>query len=194
MSRMPRLAYVWPGLPQLWHAGFWWGLVLAAGFAVLVDLLLVASFVWVELFGPLDLRLGWLAAGSLWGASAILSIGFHPRERDTASADLLFREALNEYLQGNWFEAETVLARLMKSAPRDVEARLLLATLLRRTGRHDLALEQLDRLERLRDAVKWTREIARERQDTALARSSVELAEPQRTSDDAEPTVSRQAA
>ncbi len=49
MRRMPRLVYLWPGLPQLWLAGWWWGLALAAGFAVLVDLLLVVSYVWVEL-------------------------------------------------------------------------------------------------------------------------------------------------
>ncbi len=194
MRRMPRLAYLWPGLPQLWHAGMWWGLVLAAGFAVLVNLLLLASFVWVELLRPFDLRLGWLAAGSLWGVSAMLSNAFGRSAHDATSSDLLFREALSEYLQGSWFEAETKLARRLRMVPRDVEARLLMATLLRRTRRHDEALDQLDRLERLRDAAKWGREIDQERQLIAAAMTSVEPAEPIGGLDPADSTVSRQAA
>jgi tetratricopeptide (TPR) repeat protein len=165
MSRMPWATYLWPGLPQLWFSGLWSGLVLAAGFAVLLNLLLLASLVWVELLSPPHLRLGWLAVGVLWSGSAILSAG-HARRgatQGTASAEALFREALSEYLQGSWFEAETILGRLLQRHPRDVEARLLLATLLRHARRYPEALDQLDRLERLRDATKWTQEIAAER-------------------------------
>lgn len=165
--RMPRLEYLWPGLPQLWHRGLWSGLVLAAGFAVLLDLLLLGSFVWVELLSARDLRLGWMAAGSLWGASAILSLGFHRPETATSSADLVYREALKHYLQGSWFEAESSLRRLLRRSSRDVEGRLLLATVLRRTKRYDEALSELDRLDRLKDAGRWAREIAGERQQIA---------------------------
>jgi hypothetical protein len=145
----------------------WSGLVLAAGFAVLIDWLLAASFVWVELLSPMDLRLGWMAAGSLWGTAAILSAGFGRATPGASSRDPVFRGALKDYLQGNWFEAESALGRLLRRAPRDVEGRLLLATLLRRNRRYDEALDQLDRLERLRDAARWAREIAQERQRIA---------------------------
>ena len=169
MRRMPRFTYLWPGLPQLWHAGSWTGLVLATGFAVLVDVLLLASFVWVELLQPRDLQLGWAATGLVWIGAAVLSIGFGRLPTAAVSADSLFRGALREYLQGSWFEAETMLGKLLRLAPRDVEARLLLATLLRRTQRLDEALDQLYRVERLRDAERWTREIAAEREQIAEA-------------------------
>ena len=167
MRRMPRLEYFWPGLPQLWHRGLWSGLILATGFAVLLELLLLGSFVWVEWLSPRALRLGWMAAGSLWGASAILSFGFHRPAAGTSSADLVYRESLKHYLQGSWFEAEASARRLLRLTPRDVEGRLLLATVLRRTGRYDEALGQLDRLGRLRASVRWEREIAEERQRIA---------------------------
>lgn len=172
------MVYLWPGLPQLWLAGLWSGLVLAAGFAVLFDLLLVASFVWVEWLGPLSLRLGWMAAGLLWGGSAILSAGFVARAPASASADRLYRKALTEYLQGSWFEAEAILGRLLRQAPRDVEGRLLLATVLRHAQRYDDALEQLDRLERLQRAADWSREITDERQRIAEAIASSDETKP----------------
>ncbi len=175
MSRMPWATYLWPGLPQLWFCGFWSGLALAAGFAVLLNLLLLASLVWVELLSSPHLRLGWLAVGILWFGSAVLSAAYARRgaTRGATSAEALFRDALSEYLQGSWFEAETILGRLLRLHPRDVEARLLLATLLRHTRRYPEALDQLDRLERLRDAAKWTQEIAAERQWMADGQANV---------------------
>ncbi|MEX2113202.1 MAG: hypothetical protein WD845_08460 [Pirellulales bacterium] len=194
MRRMPRLVYLWPGLPQLWLSGLWWGLALAAGFAVLFDLLLVASYVWVELLSARDLRLGWMAAGTVWGASAILSAGFRRTAPTTTSAERLYREALKEYLQGSWFESEAILGRLLRSSPRDVEGRLLLATLLRRTRRPDEALDQLDRLQRLRDAARWSREIADERQRIAESFANSTVAEPAPDKRLAGSSVTRQAA
>ncbi|MGD9720271.1 MAG: tetratricopeptide repeat protein [Pirellulales bacterium] len=194
MRWMPRLVLFWPGLPQLWHSGLWSGLVLAAGFAVLVDLLLVASFVWIELLSPRDLRLGWLAAGLVWGVSAILSRGFPRRVPNSTTAERMFRSALAEYLQGSWFEAEAVLTRLLRMAPRDVEGRLLLATLLRRTRRADDALAQLDRLERQRDAAPWSREIAEERQRIAEGIAAASDGPQVTVEEMAEQTLEKQAA
>ena len=59
------------------------------------------------------------------------------------------------------------MGRLLQRHPRDVEARLLLATLLRHARRYPEALDQLDRLERLNDAAKWTLEIETERRHLA---------------------------
>lgn len=169
MRRMPWFACLWPGLYQLWLAGSWAGLVLAAGFALLLNTLLLASFVWVELLGVRDLRLGWLAVGLLWSGSLLFSLGAAARGPRPVSRAVegLFRQALNEYLLGNWFEVESTLAGLLRQAPRDVEGRLLLATMLRRTGRHDEALAHLSQLERLNNAASWSREIALERDGIA---------------------------
>lgn len=164
MVRMPWTTYLWPGLPHLWYGGLWSGLALATGFAILVNVLLLATFVWVELVDPRQLQWAWLATGGLWVGSAAVSAWYGrgvPRRGKAAEA--MFREALREYLQGSWFEAEQTLGRLLRLQPRDVEARLMLATLARRTGRYQEALEQLDRLELLEDASKWAREIAEER-------------------------------
>jgi hypothetical protein len=167
MGRIAWATYLWPGLPQLWHAGWVAGLILAAGFALLLNVLLLASFVWVELLSPWHLRLGWSAIAALWVASAAVTARYGRgglRGDGAAAGEDLFREALGEYLQRSWFEAERILDRLLRARPRDVEARLLLATLLRRTGRHVEAGEQLSRIELIQGAEKWCSEIAAERQ------------------------------
>jgi hypothetical protein len=196
MRRMPWAIYLWPGLPQLWFGGLSAGLVLATGCAILLNLLLLASFVWIELLDAWHLWLGWSAIGLLWTASAIMSAWFGRREaapQEAAVGDL-FREALSEYLQRSWFEAERILERLLHSYPRDVEARLLLATLLRHTGRHCEALDELGRLELLRDADHWAVEIASERRLLAQAQAGTLAIVPRPTDDDPSQPVSQQAA
>ena len=57
-----------------------------------------------------------------------------------------------------------MLAALLKHDIRDIPARLLLASLLRRVGRLEEAKRQLDTLGRFEAAEKWQLEIQRERQ------------------------------
>jgi hypothetical protein len=165
MVRMPWTSYLWPGLPHLWYGGLWSGLALAAGFAILVNVLLLATFVWVEWASPRLLEWAWLATAAVWAGSAAASAWYGralaPRRHSAAEA--MFREAQREYLKRSWFEAEQLLGRLLRIQPRDVEARLLLATLLRRGGRHGEALQELEHLELLADASTWAREIAEEK-------------------------------
>ena len=118
-------------------------------------------------------ELGWLAIGTLWFGAAVLSAHNSRREvtEEAVSTEGLFREALSEYLQRSWFEAERILVRLLHLYPRDVEARLLLATLLRHTRRYQEGLDQLTRLELLRDAERWALEIASEKYWIAEARA-----------------------
>jgi len=52
MRRTPAATYLWPGLPRLWVDGSWAGLAEAIAFALLVDGLLLASWVWTEWLGP----------------------------------------------------------------------------------------------------------------------------------------------
>jgi hypothetical protein len=74
----------------------------------------------------------------------------------------VFEDALAEYLKGNWFEAERKLNILLRRDERDLEARLLLATLLRHTKRFDDATHQINLLVRIDGAHRWALEIHRE--------------------------------
>jgi len=71
---------------------------------------------------------------------------------------------LDRYLQADWFESERALRRLLEENPRDLDAGLMLATLLRRTGRPGEAERELDRIERFDGSEKWELEIRRERE------------------------------
>jgi len=167
MGRMPWATYLWPGLPQICRVGSWPGLGLAVGFAVLLNLALAGTFLWSGLFTPGARKLIWAAVAITWIGSAVAA-----RLRREAPPDPdgdLYPHALGQYLKGNWFEAEQIFARLLDRNPRDLEARLMLATLLRHTGRPQEAATQLDRLEGLEGSGKWALEIARERRFLAEA-------------------------
>ena len=67
-------------------------------------------------------------------------------------------------MKGDYYRAEHVLEGLLRRNLRDVDARLMLATLLRHTGRLDEAAGELDALARLEGAGKWELEMRRERE------------------------------
>jgi DNA-binding SARP family transcriptional activator len=78
-----------------------------------------------------------------------------------------FREAQHEYLKGHCIAAETLLTRLLARHPADDEARLLLASVQRRTGARNQARQTLTELQPV--AAKWQWEIDAElRQLTEL--------------------------
>lgn len=162
MGRMPRATYLWPGLPQICRFGSWPGLGLAIGFAVLLNLALAGTVLWDGLFTPGARKLIWAAVAITWIGSAAAARW----RREAAPCDPQgdpYLRALEQYLKGNWFEAEQILSRLLDRNPRDLEARLMLATVFRHTGRRQEAADHLDRLEGLEGSGKWALEIARER-------------------------------
>lgn len=165
MERIPRVVFGWPGLPQLWLHGSWAGLALALGFTVLVNVVLVASFVWTEWLNSETVVVGWLAMAVLWGGSwAFSQKRLQAGGLDTTrSQDDRFREAQQYYLQGDWYKTEESLNRLLGSDVGDVDARLMLATLKRHTGRLDEAKVELDGLQRFEASRKWSEEIRSER-------------------------------
>ncbi len=99
------------------------------------------------------------------------------------AGDDRFVRAQGEYLQGNWFEAESLLHAILADTPRDAEAHLLLASVLRHSRRWSAALRRLDQLELLDTSARWRYEILRERQLIAKRQQehqeSTEEAEPQ---------------
>jgi len=158
--------YAWPGLPELWQRGAWSGLLVAVAFGTLLNLILVSSLVWTEwLAGPVKLLM-WATLGFAMVSSVVVALYGSRKGRPAAVAAAmdLFQAAQSEYLRGNWFESELALNRLIRQRPRDVDAHLMLATLLRHTRRFDEAAGQLDRLSLLAGAERWSLEIGRERQ------------------------------
>ncbi len=179
MGRTPYLAYVWPGLPTILASGSWLGLAWAMGFAVLINLLILASLWWPELLMPHSRtgllsygRIGlWLATAVYWAGATIVSSralrDLEPSEETAVGPT--FRDATQRYLQADWFGAEQILLELLSKNPRDVDSGLMLATLWRHTGRFEEASQQLDRLELLDGARKWMLEIHQERKRLAEA-------------------------
>jgi hypothetical protein len=99
---------------------------------------------------------------------------------DNQRGDDLMSEVHEYYLQRNWFEAEKRLKRMIRRNPRDVDARLILASVLRRSDRPEDAASQLDRLERIEGIDRWRWEIDRERR---ILDDSTSLSEPDETED-----------
>ncbi|MGE0606280.1 MAG: tetratricopeptide repeat protein [Pirellulales bacterium] len=151
---------LWPGLPTLWR-GDLSGFAPAAAFAALLNAALVSTFIWTEMAGT----------GVRWGAWSVVALSMlasvwatrrsarKPRPQDFAGQGDLFPAAINEYLQGNWVLAEQQLQKMLAAWPEDLEARLMLATVWRRTGRREDAQKGLSALCQLDGAVKWSREI-----------------------------------
>ncbi|MFZ1010756.1 MAG: tetratricopeptide repeat protein [Candidatus Sulfotelmatobacter sp.] len=128
---------------------------------------LVSTLVWTEWIDPWS-RLGvWVLLLVVWAASVTLSfrqlLSDNP-EQAAKTAEDLFRRAQREYLTGNWIKAEHLLTQLIANNGKDVDAHLLMASMLRRTGQLAEASERLRRLAAMDGADKWQSEIARERQ------------------------------
>ena len=175
----------WPGLPQLWLRGDLVALVLAVAFAVLLNLAIVTSLVWTELMDPLHRNALWAAVAIVWFVSAVVSLRWwQSREAQQPDSEQdLFRHSLDQYLQGNWIEAERLLRRLLRRNTHDVDARLLLVGLMRHTKRFGEAGRQLDRLIACEGADKWQTEIDREYEQLDQALNDERERQPRRSSD-----------
>lgn len=152
----------WPGLAELWLAGAWSGLLHATLFGLLLNYALATTLVWTNLVGAEVRFAGWIAVGTLW-LLGVWTAWRYTLARREPDGDL-FSRALSEYLQGNYFAAEAMIQQLLLADARDIEAHLLLVSLLRRTGRIDEARAALEKLARSHGAEKWELEIMRERQ------------------------------
>ncbi|MHC4178666.1 MAG: tetratricopeptide repeat protein, partial [Planctomycetota bacterium] len=149
----------------------------AVAAAALLNLALLGSFGWSELIQPGLLSALWLALCALWVGSALLSLVGGGRRGSGGQADPAgagFERALEDYLKGNWYQAERLLGDLLRSSAGDLDARLMLATLLRHTGRFEEAAAQLDLLELFEGAGEWEWEVRRERELLSQARERID--------------------
>ena len=169
----PVLMCCWPGLARLWLRGQWSSLLMAIGFAILLNLALVSTFLWPSSLGETFPLVAWPMIIIVWSASAwvacksspdVMAVGRQPRQNQVETTDTLFNQAQREYLKGHWTEAESILSRRLESEPRDMESRLLYATMLRHMRRLDDAREELKLLQKFDESIRWEFEIHRERQ------------------------------
>jgi hypothetical protein len=179
-----RLLCLWPGLARLWLRGDFYALGLAVFYSILLNLALVSSLIWPAYLGSQFLLVTWPFLAALWLVSAWISWRGMPQwlqigHKFAAPAELridtLFNQAQREYLRCHWAEARELLERRLRVRPRDVESRLLLASIFRRVGRFQLAHDELKVLEGMDEARLWNLELARERE--RLLRSKGEQTE-----------------
>lgn len=166
MALLRRLTLVWPGLPGLWLRGSRSGLVLALALAVLLDIAIVATFVWSELFDAALVVGLWAAVAAVWGVGTAVGWATFPAALPAAGGvdgEALFQAARDSYLARDWLAAEERLRALLTLSPTDGEAQLLLATLWRRAGRPREARSALEALARSDAGSRWSAEIERER-------------------------------
>ncbi|MBT3890067.1 MAG: hypothetical protein HN617_12750 [Planctomycetaceae bacterium] len=86
----------------------------------------------------------------------------HDETNKSGISDKLFLAARNQYFKGNWFESESTINQILAESPHDIEARLLLLTLLRHTNRIEDALVQITDIQKWDEAKQWEFEIKRE--------------------------------
>jgi hypothetical protein len=180
MRRTPWTAYLWPGLPQL-SQGNWTALALAVGASLLLNGVVLGTCVWPDLIAPQLRMICWIGLGLAWSAAAGFSLWLErrPQARMADGEGDLFCTALDDYLKGNWFESERTLGRVLRRDNHDVEAHLMLATLLRHTRRFDEATRRLNLLVRLDGAHHWSLEIKREGELlTEARRRTITFVEP----------------
>jgi tetratricopeptide (TPR) repeat protein len=140
----------------LWLRGDFYALGLAVFYSILLNLALVSSLIWPAYLGSRFLVVAWPLLAVVWLASAWISwrgmpLWFQVGHKIAAPAemrvDTLFNQAQREYLKGNWAEARELLERRLRLRPRDVESRLLLVSVLRRVGRFQAAVSEIELLE-----------------------------------------------
>jgi hypothetical protein len=163
---MPWAMLLWPGLPQIWYRGQWIGLAKALGAAVLLNVVLLGTFGWSEQISSGTRNVLWLAVGGFWTASAVAGYVQTRRQvkrKQVAPAKDTYPQAMDYYLKGDYFQSECLLVDLLTRNERDLDARVMLATLYRHARRYEEATKQLDLLVRFEGSEKWQVEIERER-------------------------------
>lgn len=179
----PLLLCSWPGLARLWYRGYWSSLLVAIGFSILVNIALVSSFLWPWSLGDTFPFVVWPVILAVWTASArisyrnlpdLMAVGQPPGETMGDASATLFIQAQREYLKGHWTESESLLTRRLDRQPRDIEARLLLATLYRHQRQMQKATSELLNLERFDESIHWEFEIRRERELIELIRNQAD--------------------
>ena len=167
-------ASLWPGFAQAWLLGRWRGLILATLAGAALNVAVVATLVWPQwpvsgVPAGANATAAWILVLGFWIIGFVqlhrdlplLKTNFEPTKQDPQQ-ESNFREAQNLYLKGHWIEAETSLTRLLAKYPQDIEARLLLASVQRRTRQWMDARRTLAAMRQDSTASRWWLEIEAE--------------------------------
>ena len=164
---MPRRLWIallsaWPGLPQIWAGQEVLGLLLAALFAVTLNLAIVSRFLWTGLFPPAVSGFFAALAGVSWAAALGYTLWWiwrcHP-QRFRVDIDRVYREALELYLQGKWNDARRGFEQVLAYDETDADALMHLGALYVRTGQPALARRTFRQCLELEGGAKWRWEV-----------------------------------
>ena len=166
-GNVPLFMCLWPGLARLWFLGQWSGLLTAIAFSFLVNCALLSSFVWPKIVDTQVHLLIWATTVIVWVFACWRTYQrrgdlLDSQSIESSDHDPLLYEAQLEYLRHRFAESSALLERILFSNPRDVEARLFLATSYRRQKLWEDARNQLQIIDRYDQATKWQNEIQRE--------------------------------
>ena len=168
------LRFFIPGVSGLFRYGRWSFLAVALTFFVSLDLLLISHLFWTDCLTPQGWYFSFVVFAIVWFLLANISVYCERillNRRDADSKRNFFSDAITQYLQGNWYDAERYLNEILQRNPRDPEALLMLATLFRHTGRTEESRQTLHNLQKFEEARKWFVEI--ETELTYLASSDI---------------------
>ncbi|MBI3465152.1 MAG: hypothetical protein HY000_19170 [Planctomycetes bacterium] len=159
------LLCLWPGLPQICAGKEWQGLLLAVAAGVLLNVAVVAGWIWTEWIPPRQVSALWIAVIVAWSGAATYAVwawrgsGGRPL---ACRVDEVYRSALEHYLRRDWAQTDRCLRRLLYENPLDSDVLMQLAALERRRGRPEQAGRTLRRCRRVDSQRKWHWEIAQE--------------------------------
>jgi len=162
------------GMVRYGHRSF---LMMALGFALLVNAFLIANFYWSALITAGQRNICLVTLLGAWIALT-LTASFWKQYLDsvgrTEQHDETFRQTMCHYLRGDWFAAEAQILPYLKKYPKDIEMLLLQATMYRRMERNEESLLVLNKLQLLQKSRCWHAEIDTERLLIAAAARSSE--------------------
>ncbi len=162
MEQKLYLSCLWPGLPELWWRGRLTALPTAVTFALAINFLLVARFLYPEwLASSLVKTAGWIGV-LVWLICVVRAVRAMPEllyPRQACKVPDRFVEAHQSYLRGAWADAESLLTDCLAIENRDPPAMLLLSAVYRHTGRLEAATRLLDEARLLEAADRWWLEI-----------------------------------
>jgi len=178
-------SYFWPGFRKAWDHLDQQAAVIAILFAWTAIFAGFNLFYWSQWFpawlvNATAFLVAFVSVGHglrtiLFGeAASQASLASDSREEIESS----FRLAQESYLQASYFEAEQYLLKNLAIDESDIESALLLASVYRRAGKYQDALETLNQLQLKERAVRWESEILVEKEKVVRSKRHSSVVPP----------------